>query len=427
MVSVYIETYGCPSNRFDTEVMLGLLRSEGFEIVYGVEQADIIILNTCAVKKPTEDRMVSRILKLRATGKPVIIAGCLPRINLNLLKEVYPEFPAVIDPRSVDKVGEAVKQVLSGRKGLIFFSDKPPPKMKLPRLRLSKVTEVVHVAEGCRFKCSYCCVRFARGRLYSYPLGDIVRTVKEAVKSGVKEIWLTGQDLGAYGLDRGYRLTDLVRKILELPLQGFKLRIGMINPCYARAMIKDLIEFYKDPRVYRFLHVPVQSGSNKVLKDMRRPYKAEFFEEIVEKVTQEIPDITIATDIIVGYPTEEEEDFKLTVELIKKTKPDVVNISRFMPRPGTEAAKLKQLDPRIVKKRSSLLSRVCEQISLDKKRRFIGLKEEVLVVGGAKKAGMMARSPSYKPVLIFSKVEPGKFLRVRYVDAKPRYLVGEPS
>ena len=203
--NVYFESYGCPSNRSDLEIMLGRLRDAGFKLTGDIDSADVFLVNTCAVKKPTEDRMLNRLRYLKSLGKPIIVAGCLPKIDLQAVRRVLDGGFVALDPQSVDKVVYAVKNAQIGREVLIF-SEEPPVKPDLNKFRLNPIVEVVQVAEGCMGACTYCCVRFARGRLRSYPLESILGRIDKAVREGVKEVWLTGQDLGAYGLDLGISL-----------------------------------------------------------------------------------------------------------------------------------------------------------------------------------------------------------------------------
>ncbi|MEM3060776.1 MAG: tRNA (N(6)-L-threonylcarbamoyladenosine(37)-C(2))-methylthiotransferase, partial [Candidatus Bathyarchaeia archaeon] len=270
-----------------------------------------------------------------------------------------------------------------------------------------------------------CCTRFARGRLFSYPKELIIEEIKDALEKGSMEIRLTAQDTGAYGIDLGYRLTDLINEILSIDKE-FRIRVGMMSPVYALSIFQELIELYKDSKVYKFIHLPVQSGSDRVLKEMKRNYTVEEFKELVKAFRESVPKISIATDIIVGFPTESEKDFEETLKLLNETKPDIVNVSKFMPRPNTEASSMKQLDPKIVKHRSKLLSALVAQTSLENNKKLVGLEFEAYITKEKGSDGaFLGRIENYKPVILRGKDLLGKKVKVRIAQASSRYLIGD--
>jgi len=219
-----------------------------------------------------------------------------------------------------------------------------------------KVVPVV-ISRGCLGKCSYCITRFARGSLESFSIESVVSAVRAAVENGAEEIQLTSQDNGVYGFDIGTDLTELLGKVVEVD-GDFQVRVGMMNPSGALKILPKLLEVYRSEKIKRFLHVPVQSGSDKVLKEMKRDYCVADFEKIVKEFRTNFPGISISTDIIVGYPTETEKDFEKSVELLKRVKPEVLNITRYSPRPGTESTGLKNLDTSVAKERSRILTEI---------------------------------------------------------------------
>ncbi len=334
-ITVYAESYGCTSNRHDLEIMLGILEQSGYRIVTDPSKADVIIINTCAVKEPTQKRMLHRIASIR--GKPLIISGCLPKIDLEAIKQVAPDYSAVLDPQSIHRISSVVEQASRSIRNLQYFSVNPPPKPTLPKKRLNPYVEIIQIAEGCLGDCSYCCTKHARGKLHSFPKTSIIERVKNAVSNGAREIWLTAQDTGAYGIDHETNLSALMREITKLD-GDFRIRLGMMNPNHAATMIDDLCEIIRDAKTYKFLHIPVQSGSEKILRHMKRQYEPEEFKRLVRRLRSRIPNLTLSTDIIVGYPTETDEDFQSTIDLITETRPDITNISKYGPRPRTEAS-----------------------------------------------------------------------------------------
>ncbi|MEM3572018.1 MAG: tRNA (N(6)-L-threonylcarbamoyladenosine(37)-C(2))-methylthiotransferase [Candidatus Bathyarchaeia archaeon] len=420
----YAEQYGCESNKYDFEIMLAILESAGYEEIENPKHADLIIINTCGVKKPTEDRILRRLWELGKLKKPVVITGCLPRINLPAIKSIIPNYSAVMDPFTIHEIASIAKRAINGEKGIVCFSNKPIVKTEMLKKQINKYIKRVQIAEGCTGICSYCCTRFARGRLFSYPKELIIEEIKNALEKGYIEIRLTAQDTGVYGLDLGYSLVDLISEILSINKE-FRIRIGMMNPAYASKIALRLIELLKDPRIYKFIHLPVQSGSNEVLKDMKRNYTVKEFKDLVKSFRENILNISIATDIIVGFPTESDKDFEETLKLLNETKPDIVNVSKFMPRPNTEAALMKQLSPKIIKHRSKILSSLVTQISLENNKKLIGLEFNAYVIQKKRDNVFLGRIENYKPVILKGKELLGKKVKIKITQAFPRYLIGD--
>ena len=424
-VMIYAENFGCAANKFDLEVMLGQLAAAGYGLTDDINSADLILVNTCAVKKPTEDRVIERLRSLRRLGKPLIIAGCLPRINFNAVLNAVPDFSAALDPRSVNKIVSAVKAALNGEKRRIFRSDSPLLKLELPRVRLNPVIEIIAICEGCSGACTFCCVRFARGSSYSCPREAICENVSRAVSNGAKEIWLTSQDNGSYGMDIGTNLAELLGDCCKVKGR-FKIRVGMMNPNRVIPMLDELVDAYKHGKIFKFLHVPVQSGDNEILKRMNRRYTAEQFKHIVEVFRKNVPDITISTDVICGFPGETQDAFEKTLRLIEEVQPDIVNISRFFSRPGTPAEKMEQVDYREIRDRSRRTTFLVRQISLKRNKRWLGWKGEILIDEKGKDGSWIGRNFAYKPIVVKSARNLlGKFLEVRVTKVFSTYLEAE--
>lgn len=417
---VCILTYGCSANVADSEIMAGLLKQEGFELVSSIERSDLNIINTCMVKTPTEHRMIYEIQELTKTNKPLIVAGCMPKTSRKIIEDINPS-ASIIGPDSIEKIVYASIAAMRGNKA-VLLEDSKKPKLCLPRERKNPVIGVIPISSGCLSSCSYCSVRFARGRLFSSPIEAVVKEAKRAIEDRCKEIYLTSQDNSCYGKDTGKRLPELLNEVCKI--QGkFFVRVGMVNPLYTKEILDDLIKSYKNPEVFKFLHLPVQSGSDRILQLMNRGYAIEEFIEIVERFREEIPEITINTDVIVGFPEEKEEDFYSTVNLIRLVKPDAVNISKFGSRPMTEAAKMKQLDRKIINERSAYMHELTKKISLEGNQRWMGLRGEVLVDEKIEN-GFIGRNFAYKPVIIKTDENLfGKFANVEITDATPNCLI----
>ena len=417
---IYVKSFGCPTSKADGEFMAGCLSEAGYKIVNRAEDADVLIYNTCAVKTPTENRMIS-MLKKAPKGKRLIVAGCLPLINLGRLKAEV-DFDGVVGPAQGFGIVEVVRAVCRGEK-VMLPERGSMPSLDLPRVATNKVVGIVPINYGCLGSCSYCCVRFARGRLRSYRVEELVKRVKRDLNSGAREIWLTSQDTACYGRDINTNLADLLRAISKIRGQFF-VRVGMMTPNQALEILDDLIEAYKDDKVFKFLHLPLQSGDDDVLERMNRFYSAKDFKRIVQCFRREFPRITIATDVICGFPSESEDAFQRTLDLVEEIQPDIVNVSRFFPRPGTPAKEMEQLPPLVVKERSGRMACLARRISLEKNRAWLGWEGRILVDEVGSRAGSwVGRNFAYKPVVL--RVDEdllGSSIDVRVVRASPTYL-----
>jgi MiaB-like tRNA modifying enzyme len=421
---VYVRSFGCPTNLADGELIAGCLSEAGYDVVERVEDADVLIYNTCAVKTPTENRAID-ILRRVPRDKKLIVTGCLPLINLERMKAQV-EFDGVLGAAPGSKIVEAVHKVGRGER-VVMLEKNSKPSLDLPKIPVNRVVGIVPINYGCLGSCSYCCVLFARGRLRSHGIDEVVERVKRDLASGVKEVWLTSQDTACYGKDIAVNLADLLREVCRVEGKFF-VRVGMMNPNYASEILDDLVQAYKDEKVFKFLHLPVQSGDDEVLRLMNRHYSVDDFRRIVNSFRKEIPEITLATDVICGFPGESREAFERTVELIKEIQPDIVNISKFFPRPRTPAGDMKPfVHPREVKERSRRLAEVSKRVSLERNRAWLGWEGRILVDEVGKKVlSWVGRNFAYKPVVVKSgEVLFGRFLVVRVVRVFPTYLEAE--
>jgi len=398
MVKVYIRTFGCALNHSDSELMAGLLEKAGFEIVNSAKEAFVIIINTCTVKGPSETKFFNYLekIKSRYKHKKIVIAGCIPQADASRL-EGYP----LLGTSNIINVVQAVEEALNNNPIKLLVKEKHQ-RLNLPKIRKNPVIEIIPICEGCLgAPCTYCKVKSARGDLRSYPKEEILHQARLAVrKDNIPEIWLTAQDTGCYGKDIGGSLPDMLNDLIKIP-GDFKIRLGMLNPNHAFEFLEDLINIYKSEKMFKFLHIPVQSGSDEVLKAMKRKYAAEQFREIIRKFRQAVPEITIATDIICGFPGETEDQFNESLNLIKEIAPDVLNISRFWPRSKTPAAKLKNQIPGAEKKRrSSMITHIFNNISRMRNERWLDWRGEILIDEIGKDDTFVGRNFAYKPVIV---------------------------
>jgi len=365
--------------------------------------------------------MRERIKELLDAGKRVIVTGCLPHVNPNAID---PRVSGILGVKSIDRIAEAISVAEKGGKlvSVEGWRERNLDKLELPRLWKPGVAFVVPIGEGCLNACTYCATRFARGVLKSYKPERIVEWIKEALSKGYKEIQLSSEDTGCYGFDIGTNLAKLLDEITAIEGE-FRIRVGMMNPNHAIKILDELIEAYMDEKVYKFLHLPVQSGDNDVLRRMGRTYTVEEFEEIVRAFRRRIPGLNLNTDIIVGFPGETEEAFQNTVELVERIRPDKINVSRYSPRPGTIAAKWKGLPGWKVKERSRALHRLRLQIAYEINQSYVGETVEVLVHGEGKKGGIEGRTFNYKDIILDSG-RTGGLERVKVTWAGSTYLRG---
>jgi MiaB-like tRNA modifying enzyme len=363
------------------------------------------------VKTPTERKILKYLKELASRGGHVVVAGCLPKADERVVGE-FPDFSFI--GTNVKDVVPAVEVAYSGSRLVKISSDED--KICLPKVRRNPFIEIIPVAEGCLGACSYCITKKARGSLRSYPAEKIVGRVRDAVSQGVKEFWITGQDVGAYGLDASSSLPELLSGISEVE-GNFRVRVGMANPNHVKTILKELLEAFEDERIYRFLHVPVQSGNDQVLRDMGREYRVEDFRRVVAAFRKKF-DVTVSTDVIAGYPTEDEEAFQDTVNLIKEVEPDILNVSRFWPRPNTKAAELKEHPGRETNRRSRILNQVFKEVGLSRNRKWVDWTGKALVSERNQDGSYTARNSHYKPIIIKSKRNLlGSFVNVSVTEA----------
>ena len=409
--------------------MAGCLAEAGYKLLEDVENANIVIYNTCAVKGPTENRMME-VLKRVPSGKKLIVAGCLPLINLErLCKEV--RFDGVVGPAAGEKIVDVVMRVLNGER-VVALQDavNAKPSLNLPRLRLNPVIGIVPINYGCLGSCAYCCVVFARGRLRSYGIPEIVERVKRDMAMGIREFWITSQDTACYGRDNGTNLAELLKALCDVG-GDFRVRVGMMTPNLAKSILEDLIQAFRSEKIFNFIHLPVQSGDNQVLKRMRRFYSVDDFKDIVNAFRTSFSKVTVATDVICGFPGETEEAFERTLFLIEDVKPDIVNVSKFFARPRTAAAEMREdfVPFPEIKRRSGLAAELARRVASERNRRWVGWTGEILVDEVGRVPGSwVGRNLAYKPVVLKNAVLGnilGKTLRVRIVKAFATYLEGE--
>jgi len=423
--AIYIDTSGCAFNISDGEAMAGLLRREGYRIVDDETEADLVILNTCTVKDRTFREFEKRWVSLRraaGAARPVVLAGCIPKAYERLGRF---DGAAAVGPASLSKLPEVVAGALQGRPLRRLAAADGEARPRLPLLRRNPCVHILPIARGCRSACAFCQTRLARGRLASFSPRDLLDQARRALDEGVVEIWVTAQDTGAYGHDLGTTLPELLGRLLDLSGE-FKVRLGMSSPRWVREARDAYLDLLAHPKMFRFLHVPVQSGSERVVRRMRRDGSVEDFLAIHEAFARRFPEGTLLTDLIVGYPTETESDFQATLDLVQRLRLPGINCSRFSPRPGTPAAALPQLPPSVVAARSRLLTASVRRISGEVHQAWVGRNCWALVDQRRADGRAIARTDAYRPVLVLGEVPLGRPVLLEIVRGEPFRFVGRP-
>ena len=422
-MKVFIESYGCTFNQADGQIIAGNLHANDIDIVDNIDEADIVIVNTCYVKLPTEDKMTFRIQKLQKEypDKKIIVGGCMVEIDPEKLDKIGPDV-SWIGPHQLNKSASVVNATYCGDviRETGFSKES---KVCVPKVGDDSLIHILQICEGCLGACTFCCTRFARGPLNSYPISDIVFEAQRAIENGACEIQLTAQDTAAFGRDSGEKLSDLIKEVANLK-GDFRVRVGMMHPKNILNDVDEIIDAMKHPKVYDFIHLPVQSGSDKVLSEMRRGHSVEQYKNIVSKFKEEIPNVTLATDIIVGYPTESDEDFDETVKLLEEIKPSLIHLSKYQHRKGAISSSLPEIPREIMKERSKFLSQIKEKITERENEELVDSIQKVLVIEKGSKGGYIAKTNSYIPVIV-DNVELGTFVDVKITEATSTYLKSE--
>jgi len=415
-MKICLEVYGCTANKSDASLIMGLLKKNSYETVKNLEDADVLLILTCTVISTTEQRMLSRLRIFKKTGKKVIVAGCMASIQPKIIKSIIPEaklLPAQYSHHIID--------LLKDNK--VSFTEKNKTSISK---NFDGAIAPISIAEGCMLSCSYCITSLARGRLKSFPSDEIVKDVYSALNQGCKEIQLTTQDTGSYGLDINGNLGELLQNICKIRGE-YRIRIGMMNPYTTLKNLDSIIQGFSDPRIYKFLHLPVQSGDNNILNKMNRKYTIDDFLFIVKKFRDTYPKITISTDIIVGFPTETNDQFICSIKLIKKLNPDIVNITKYSARPYTKAKTMNgRVKTDIVKERSKILTNICMSILKEKNSQHIGRKYNVLIIKKGKNNISIGRTGNYKSVFLSEVIDIGLSIPVEITNATTTHLVGTP-
>ena len=354
----YVETYGCQQNEADSERIRGMLAQSGYAIADEAENADVVVMNTCAIREHAEQRVFGNLgalthTKRRHPAQKIFLCGCMAgqEVVVNRIKHSYPYVDGVFSTHHLWQFPEILYRVLTGKKRVFFVEDEPGSIAEgLPQLRDQSLKAWVSIMYGCNNFCTYCIVPYVRGRERSRKMEDILAECRQVIANGAKEITLLGQNVNSYGKDLEEKIdfADLLAEIAKIPGQ-FLIRFMTSHPRDASKKLFDTMA--NEPKIAKQLHLPFQSGSSRILKAMNRHYDREHYLELVNYAKSVMPDLVLTSDVIVGFPGETEEDFKETLSLISEVHYDSLFTFIFSPRPGTPAASMEDPTPKEEKNR----------------------------------------------------------------------------
>ncbi|MEM8867290.1 MAG: tRNA (N6-isopentenyl adenosine(37)-C2)-methylthiotransferase MiaB [Verrucomicrobiota bacterium] len=438
MNRVYMKTYGCQMNERDSEAVAAMLRGKGYSMVDAEAEADVILLNTCSVRDQAEQKAIGKaghVMKRRKKNPNLIVGimGCMAQNKGSDLLDRLPDLDLIVGTQKFHRVPDHLDHMIATMQGqgprgeTVVDLEEEEGSQNTIRSHVEdgqQVTAFVSIMQGCNMKCSYCIVPKTRGSERARPMDEIVAEVEELAAKGTREVTLLGQIVNQYGirefpfLDKKSPFVQLLEKVHEV--EGIE-RIRFTSP-HPVGFKDDLIECYgRLPKLVEYLHFPMQSGSNRILKAMRRPYTIEKFREIIAKIRAVRSDMYISTDVIVGFPGETDEDFELTRQAFDEIGFDMAYLFKYSVRPGTTAEPLGDPVPQEVKEsRNQVLLEILGRSSLARNESLIGKTEEVLIEGPARKGeGMfVGRTPGYRKVIIAAnerlvgQIVPVKFNRV---------------
>ena len=431
--TAYVETYGCQQNEADSEKLRGYLTQSGYAIVQEAEGADVVIMNTCAIREHAEQRVFGNLgalthTKRRHPRQKIFLCGCMAgetKVS-DRIKKSYPHVDGVFSTHHLWQFPEILHRVLFVRKRTYFVEDEAGSIAEgIPQVRDNTLKAWVSIMYGCNNFCTYCIVPYVRGRERSRKPEDILAECKTLIESGIKDITLLGQNVNSYGKDLscGVDFADLLKLITEIP-GDFKIRFMTSHPRDASHKLFDTMA--ASPKIAKQLHLPFQSGSSRVLKAMNRHYDRETYLEKVMYAKSVMPDLVLTSDVIVGFPGETEEEFEETISLIEKVRYDSLFTFIFSPRVGTPAAKMDDPTPKAEKnRRFDRLCAVQNAISEQIHKEYIGKVMECLV-DGTDKEFLTARTEGGRLVRFMGDESLiGNYAKVKITGATTWSLTGE--
>ncbi len=432
---VYIETYGCQMNVADTEIVLGILKKQGYDVADNPRQADVILLNTCSVRDNAEQRIFGRIgnLKTLKDDKPTLVLGILGCMAERLRKELIEEKKAVdlvVGPDEYRRLPEYIDVALSGDKGIGVKLSRTETYDDIEPFREDGLSAWISVMRGCDKFCTFCVVPFTRGRERSRSLQSIVTELENLSARGFKDVTLLGQNVNSY-LDEesndGSDFADLLAAAAKVD-RTMRIRFSTSHP--QDISDKLLYTIAEHPNLCNYIHLPVQSGSNRILELMNRTYTVEHYLNLIEKAKKIIPGVSFSTDIISGFPTETWEDHLATLDVMKQVRYDGAYMFKYSPREGTKAFKMKDdVAEEVKSKRLQDIIDIQQQISFEINQALIGSEDIILVDGFSKKSDdfVAGRTDTNKTVIVpvNDKIKNGDYIKVKINKATSGTLFGD--
>lgn len=428
---VYIETYGCQMNFSDTEIVLSVLSNFGYNETPEIEDSDVILLNTCSVRDNAEQKIRNRLVHLRHYKKNhperiIGILGCMAERLRNNLLENEKIVDLIVGPDEYRKLPHLIESVMeTGEKGIAVKLSKVETYDDITPVRKDGVTAFISVMRGCDKFCSFCVVPFTRGRERSRRLSSIVDEAKKIFDEGVKEVTLLGQNVNSYR-DNGNDFSDLLKSV-ALAVPKMRIRYTTSHPYdLSDKLLETMAEF---PNICKYIHLPVQSGSDRILKLMNREYSVEHYKGIIDKAKEMMPGIGLSTDIIAGFPTETDDDHKMTLSLMEEVKYDGAYMFAYSPRENTKAYKyLDDIAWEIKQKRLEEIIELQRKISIEINSKLVGSEQELLIETVSKKSPdyIMGRTDCNKSTIIPKNSHNiGDLVKVKITKANSATLFGE--
>jgi tRNA-2-methylthio-N6-dimethylallyladenosine synthase len=433
MAKLHLITYGCQMNEYDSERVAGLLGKQQYQLTDREDEADLILINTCAIREKAEEKVFSRLGRLRGLKQKnpdliIGLMGCMAQLQQGAILERAPGVDLVFGSPAIARVGELVERAKRERRPLLETGEGPLTKLTSTIPRPDPLKAFVTVMEGCDKHCAFCVVPLTRGRERSHTPESILGEVRGLAEQGYREVTLLGQNVNAYGKDLTppTDLADLIERVNDV--DGIeRIRFTTSNPVN---LTSRLIRALRDvPKACEYLHLPLQSGSDRVLERMNRGYTRGRYLELIAELRQTVPGIALSTDLIVGFPGESEEDFEATVEMVEEVGYDSLFAFRYSPRPRTPAAGFPDQVPEADKtRRLSRLLEVANTVGARKNAALLGREVEVLVDGVSKKdSRLLSGRTRCNRVVNFDgrgRRLHGELVRVRITQAMPHSLKG---
>ena len=420
----FIKTFGCQMNKSDSQIMAQILMTHGFLPATNHDKADIFVINTCTVRAHAENRALAYISGLRSwkrkPGRVLAVAGCLAQDKADHISTRLEFVDLILGPDSYRKIGDYVAHIIEANTRIIDTKLGNETYQGIYP-SISKVSGFVSIMRGCSNYCSYCVVPYVRGSARSRPTEDIMGEIVHLAKHGVKDITLLGQNVNEYSY-ANVDFAELLTRISEVQ-KSLRLRFLTSHPKDFNEKTVQVIKHR--PNICEWFHLPLQSGSNRILELMNRQYTKEEYYRLVEYIRQEIPNTSITTDIIVGFPSETQEEFQETIALVEKIKFDDAYTYRYSTRPGTKASQLPPLDENTIKHRLSKLIDIQNAITKEKTEQMKGRKYEILIEGPARGHASRGKTRGNKDVVVEECIEPGSMINVLIKDVKGHTPIGE--